>query len=168
MSNRGREDRELARAPSRWARADLDRLQAVLDRSAQTAGSAARETFMHDDRRMNAADLVRFWNQTKVKAMATVSPSGNPHIAPVHAAFEHGVLRTTIYIDAARRRDLQANPRVALTTWGEGGAAVIAYGRAREIKNSEKETRTGASGKPRHTVALEIEVQRVYAMSARE
>jgi len=157
-----------SRDPDNWPAAALAGIEEVLQRSRRTAGKAARETFDRPDRHMDAAELVRFWNGTKVKAMATVSPEGRPHIAPIHASFQNGTLRTTIYTNAARRADIRANPEVALSTWGAGGAAVILYGRAREIPESERETRVGASGAQRRTVALEIELTRVYAMKPRE
>ena len=157
-----------ARDPSTWQPEVLQRIQDILDRSSASAGRAARETFNREHRRMSAREVVQFWNQTKVKAMSTISPKGKPHIAPIHASFENGTLRTTIYTNAVRRRDLRANPEVALTTWGENGAAVILYGRASEVPGSEKETRPGASGTPRRTVTLNIDVHRIYAMNSRE
>lgn len=116
---------------------------------------------------MSAAEFVRFWNGVRMKAMATASADGAPHIAPVHAEFVNGRLRSTIYENAVRRIDLQGNPRVALTTWGADGSVAIIYGRAREVPDSGRETRPGATGKPRRTVALDIEVTRIYAMKAR-
>lgn len=153
--------------PSTWAPEALLRLQAVLDRSRARAGRAVRDTFDHPERRMSAAEFVAFWNATRMKAMATCGADGTPHLAPVHAVFVDGRLRSTIYEHAVRRRDLRANPRVALTTWGDNGAAAIVHGIAREIPESLRETRPGAGGAPRRTVALDIEVTRVHAMKAR-
>ena len=99
--------------------------------------------------------------------MATVGSQAVPHIAPVHAEFAAGRLRTTIYENAVRRRDLKRNPKVALTTWGPNGAVAIVYGTAREVPDSLRETRPGATGRPRRTVALDIEVTRIYAMRPR-
>jgi hypothetical protein len=87
---------------------------------------------------------------------------------PVHAEFVAGRLRTTIYENALRRRDLRHNPQVALTTWGAHGAAAIVYGSAREVPGSLRDTRPGASGRPRRTVTLEIDITRIYAMGPRE
>jgi hypothetical protein len=157
-----------AKDPSTWPAELLAPIQAAIDRSRATAGAAVRDTFDHPERRMNAAELVAFWNGTRMKAMATSGANGAPHIAPVHAEFVDGRLRSTIYENAVRRRDLQHNPRVALTTWGAHGAAAIVHGIAREIPGSLRETRPGASGRTRRTVALEIEVTRIYAMKARE
>lgn len=156
-----------AKDPATWPRATLQALQAVLDRSRATAGPAVLDTFDRVERRLDAAAFVRFWNATRTKAMATTGPDGAPHIAPVHAEFVDGRLRSTIYETAVRRRDLRSNPRVALTTWGAHGAAAIVYGIAREIPGSRRATRPGARGDARHTVALDIEVTRIYAMAAR-
>jgi len=154
--------------PSTWPTELLAALQAIIDRSRASAGSAVLETFDRADRRMSALEFVTFWNGARMKAMATTGADGAPHIAPVHAEFTAGRLRTTIYETALRRRDLRTNPRVALTTWGPHGAAAIVYGMAREIPDSRRETRPGASERPRWTVALEIDVTRIYALKARE
>ena len=155
------------RDPANWPPHALDALQRVLDRSRVDAGQAVRDTFAHTDRQMTASEFVTFWNSSRMKAMATVGKSRNPHIAPVHAEFANGRLRSTIYENAVRRRDVRDNPNVALTTWGPGGATAIVYGCAREVPDSLRETRRGATGKPRRTVALDIEVTRIYAMKGK-
>jgi uncharacterized pyridoxamine 5'-phosphate oxidase family protein len=115
---------------------------------------------------MNAVEFVQFWNGNRMKAMATEGKDG-PHIAPVHAEFVNGRLRSTIYENAVRLRDLRRNPSVALTTWAAHGAAAIVYGTAKEVAESSRETRPGATGRSRRTVALEIEVTRIYCMKPR-
>ena len=156
------------RDPANWPPEVLQPLQHLLDRSRPRAGEAVRDTFDRPEREMTALEFVTFWNGSRLKAMATTGKNGEPHIAPVHAEFVNGRLRSTIYENALRRRDLRDNPRVAFTTWGAHGAAAIVYGRASEIPNSLRETRPGASGAPRRTVALDIEITRIYAMKARE
>jgi len=156
------------RDPANWSADVLQPIQRVLDRSRSGAGQAIRDTFDRPDRQMTALEFVTFWNGSRLKAMATVGKTGAPHIAPVHAEFVNGRLRSTIYENAVRRRDLRDNPRVALTTWGAHGAAAIVYGRAREVASSLRETRPGATGTPRRTVALDIEITRIYAMKARD
>lgn len=157
-----------AKDPSTWPAAALAVIQDAIDRGRASGGTAVLETFDHPERRMSAAEFVAFWNGTRTKAMATSGPDGAPHVAPVHAEFVAGRLRSTIYENAVRRRDLRHNPRVSLTTWGAHGAAAIVHGIAREVADSLRETRAGASGRTRRTVALEIEVTRIYAMKARE
>ena len=154
--------------PGAWPASALAAIQRILDRSRASAGPAVRDTFDRPERQMSAMELVTFWNASRMKAMATVGRGAIPHIAPVHAEFVAGRLRTTIYEDAVRRRDLRSNPNVALTTWGPNGAAAIVYGTAREIPDSRRETRPGATGRVRHIVALDIEVTRIYAMKSRE
>jgi hypothetical protein len=156
------------RDPANWSAEALARIQRVIERSRKTAGHAVRDTFARPEREMTAAEFVAFWNGTRMKAMATVGNTRAPHIAPVHAEFINGRLRSTIFETAVRRRDLRDNPEVALTTWGPNGAAAIVYGRAHEVADSLRDTRTGASGGPRRTVALDIEVTRIYAMKGRE
>jgi hypothetical protein len=154
--------------PSTWPAETVAALQATIDRSRENAGPAVRESFDRRERRLTAVEFVAFWNATRMKALATVGASGAPHIAPVHAEFVAGRLRTTVYENALRRRDIAARPAVALTTWGPNGAAAIVYGVAREIPGSLRETRPGSSGRPRRTVALDIEVTRIYAMGPRD
>lgn len=155
------------RDPASWPPEALAAIQCVLDRSQQAAGRALRDTFARPERRMTAIEFVTFWNGARMKAMATVGKRGTPHIAPVHAEFVNGRLRSTIYENAVRRSDLRDRPHVALTTWGPHGAAAIVYGTASEIPDSLRETRAGATGASRRTVALEIEVTRIYAMKGR-
>jgi len=155
------------RDPATWPLEVFAPLQRVLDQSRTAAGAAVRDTFAHVDRQMSAREFVVFWNASRLKAMATVGARGAPHIAPVHAEFVNGRLRSTVYENAVRRRDLQRNPQVALTTWGAQGATAIVYGRAREIPGTLRDTRPGATGAARRTVALEIEVTRIYAMKGR-
>lgn len=156
------------RNPANWPADALEPFQRILNRSRRRAGQAVRDTFDRAERQMTALEFVTFWNTSRLKAMATVGAGGEPHIAPVHAEFVNGRLRSTIYENALRRHDLRDNPRVALTTWGPHGAAAIVYGRAREIADSLRETRPGATGTARRTVALDIEITRIYAMKGRE
>jgi hypothetical protein len=155
------------RDPAHWPPELFEPIQRLLDESRARAGTAVRDSFDHADRRMTAREFVSLWNACGLKAMATVGSSGHPHVAPVHAEFVSGRLRSTVYTNAVRRRDLQANPHVALTTWAPGGAAAIVYGRAREVPGTLRDTRPGATGRARSTVALEIDITRIYAMKAR-
>jgi hypothetical protein len=157
-----------ARDPANWSPEKLGALQRILDRSRVRAGKAVRDTFDRAERRMDAAEFVRFWNATRMKAMATVGARGRPHIAPVHAEFVDGRLESSVYEEAVRRGDIAENPHVAFSTWGPNGAVAIVYGRAKERPGSLRETRPGATGSPRRALTLEIEVTRIYAMRGRE
>jgi len=154
--------------PTTWPPEVLAKLQVLLDRTRRVGGEAILDTFSRPERQLSALEFAQFWNATRMKAMATVSPDGTPHMAPVHAELIGGRLRTTIFEKAVRRADLRTNPRVSFTCWGPHGAAAILYGRAHEVPDSLRESRTGASGAPRRTVTLEIEITRIYAMRGRE
>jgi len=141
----------------------LAALQALIDRSTRTATPSVADSTAYPERQMTAAELMDFWSRIRLVAMATVGPAGQPHIAPVHAEIDGTTLRCVVYEHAVRRADLAANPRTAFTAWHEG-AAVILYGRAREVPGSVREARPGRSGEPRNVVTIEVRLTRVYAM----
>jgi hypothetical protein len=149
--------------PSEPSADALAALQALLDRSARAASPALADSVGYAARQMTAAELFEFWRGTGLVAMATVGAGGQPHIAPVHAELRGPTLALVVYEDAVRRRDLARDPRVAFTTWRDG-AAVILYGRAREVPDSLRDARPGRSGRPRRVVALEVALSRVHAM----
>ena len=145
----------------------LAALQALIDRSTRTATASVAESIAFPDRQMTAAELVVFWKDARLMAMATVGPAGQPHLAPVHSELDGTTLRLVIYDDTVRRMDLQTNPRVAFTTWKDGAAAIL-YGRAREIPDSLRDARAGRSGAIRKVVTIEVTLTRVYAMRTPE
>jgi hypothetical protein len=142
-------------------------LQALIDRSTRTATASVAESIAFPDRQMTAGELVAFWKDARMMAMATVGPRAQPHVAPVHSEIDGTTLRLVIYDDTVRRRDLRTNPRVAFTTWKDGAAAIV-YGRAREVPDSVRDARPGRSGKMRRLVTIEVALTRVYAMRAPE
>jgi Pyridoxamine 5'-phosphate oxidase len=162
---------------------ELARLQALIDRSSATATSSVADSVGYSARQMSAAEFVEFWRSVRLVAMATVGSAGQPHIAPVHAqlggarfGFGPGhdavgegnsdltTVRMVVYENAVRRADLARNPRVALTTWRDDGAAAILYGRASEVPGSLREARAGRSRTARRVVELAIKLTRIYAM----
>ena len=145
----------------------LAALQALIDRSTRTATASVAESLAFPGRQMTAAELVAFWREARMTAMATVGVAGQPHVAPVHAELDGPTLRLVVYADAVRRADLRTNPRVAFTSWKDGAAAIL-YGRAREVPGSLRDARPGRSGAPRQVVTIEVALTRVYAMRAPE
>jgi hypothetical protein len=161
---------------------ELAKLQVLIDRSTGSATPSVADSVAYGERQMSAAEFVDFWRSIKLVAMCTVGAAGQPHIAPVHAQLggakfglrpgrdsvdlnsDLTTLRMVVYEDAVRRSDLARNPRVAITTWREDGAAAILYGRAREVPGSLRPARSGRSGKPRQVVELAIKLSRIYAM----
>jgi hypothetical protein len=145
----------------------LAALQALIDRSTRTASAAVADSIAFPERQMTAAELLAFWSNARLMAMATVGPAGQPHLAPVHSELDGTTLRLVVYENTIRRADLRKNPRVAFTTWKDGAAAIL-YGRAREVPGSLRDARAGRSGAMRRVVTIEVALTRVYAMRAPE
>jgi uncharacterized pyridoxamine 5'-phosphate oxidase family protein len=146
---------------------DLERLQALLDASTRTATPAVAESVAWGPRQMHAPELVAFWERTKVVAMTTVGPGGQPHTAPVHARLLGDRLSLVIYDHTVRRRDLATNPRVSFCTWGDAGEVVLLYGRGKEVAGSLREARATQEGKPRKVVEIDVRLTRAYAMAGK-
>lgn len=146
--------------------ADFSALQAIIDRSARTATPSVADSVAYPARQMSAEQFVEFWSRVRLVAMATVGDKGQPHLAPVHAQIAGAKLKLVIYDNTVRRGDLVRNPRVAFTTWDSDGAAVIVYGRAREVAGSMRDARPGQSGRPRRVIGIEVALTRIYAMRA--
>jgi len=141
----------------------LAALDALIARSVRTATPAVADSLAYPARQMTGAELVAFVQSARLMAMATVGAAGQPHVAPVHATLDGTTLRLVVYENTIRRADIRTNPRVAFTTW-QDGAAVILYGRAREVPDSLREARAGRSGAPRRIVTIDVALTRVYAM----
>jgi hypothetical protein len=146
----------------------LASLQKLLEQSSAAAGPALAESIAYAPRRMSAAELLEFWRGARLVAMTTVGKNGQPHTAPVHAELDGTTLRVLVYEDAVRRRDLATNDRVSFTTWNGEGAAVLLYGRAREIEGSLRPARPSQSGRERRVVTVEVKLMRVHAMGAKK
>jgi hypothetical protein len=146
---------------------DLSSLDALIARSCRTATPSVADSLAFPDRQMSAEELIAFWKDARLMAMATVGADGQPHIAPVHSELDGATLRLVVYENTVRRADLQRNSRVAFTTWKDGAAAIL-YGRAREVPGSLRDARAGRSGTPRKVVTIEVKLTRVYAMRAPE
>jgi hypothetical protein len=146
---------------------DLAALDALIARSTRTATPSVGDSIAYPERQMTAAELVAFWKDARMMAMATVGPQSQPHLAPVHSELDGTTLRLVVYENTVRRADLRRNPRVAFTTWKDGAAATL-YGRAHEVPGSLREARAGRSGTPRRVVTIEVALTRVYAMRAPE
>jgi hypothetical protein len=142
---------------------DFAALDALIARSVRSATPAVAESLAYPERQMTGAELVEMLKAARLIAMTTVGASGQPHVAPVHAELDGTTLRLVIYENTVRRQDIRENPRVAFTTWKDG-AAVILYGRAREVPGSSRESRPGRSGAARRVVGIEVALTRVYAM----
>lgn len=109
---------------------DLQRLQTLLDRSIEGAGEFLRDPFEMPDRSLRAAQLVRFLHGIHNVALATVTRSGEPRVAPIGALFFRGRFHVPTVATAARTRHLVQRPAASLTLYEGDDLAVIVHGRA--------------------------------------
>lgn len=134
------------------------RIQAILDRSAATAGPEVARVFARPDWRLSAAQFLDMWRAQRWCTIASVGPNGQPHIAVIHADFQpDGRLTMRMFTGSVRARDIAANPRVALSKHLDGAVAMV-YGTARPVPGTE------AVRHESETVEVEVDVRRIYAM----
>jgi hypothetical protein len=108
---------------------DLERLQALLDRSAADAGPALRSVFGGAERSVRAPQLARYLDQDRPFALATVTARGEPRTAPVMTVFFRATLHVPTMATALRVGHVVKRPAVSLTHWSDR-LAVIVHGRA--------------------------------------
>ena len=113
--------------------ADLDRLQRLLDASYARAGAHLR-SIHRPAHRLSATALSAELAGVQVLDLATVTPRGEPRVAPVDGLFYRGRFWFGSAEDSLRFRNLRANPAVsgAITRGGET-FLVLVHGRAVEL-----------------------------------
>jgi uncharacterized pyridoxamine 5'-phosphate oxidase family protein len=112
---------------------DLLALQRLLDDSYARAGAHLRSIW-GPETRLTAAKLSAELAGVQVLDLATVTPAGEPRVAPVDGLFFRGRLWFGSAESSARFRNIRANPAVsAVVTRGLETFAVIVHGRAVEI-----------------------------------
>lgn len=109
---------------------DLQRLQTLLDRSIEGAGSFLRDSFEMPERSLSAPQLIHFLQGIHNVALATVTRKGEPRVAPIGSLFFRGRFHVPTVATAARTRHLLQRPAASLTLYEGGDLAVIVHGRA--------------------------------------
>jgi len=111
---------------------DLQRLQELLDRSYARAGSHLRSIW-GPETRLDARGLSEELAGIQVLDLATVTPRGEPRVAPVDGLFFRGRLWFGSAADSQRFRNIRANPAVSGSiTRGLETFLVLVHGRAVE------------------------------------
>jgi hypothetical protein len=113
--------------------ADLQELQRLLDRSFERAGEHLRGIW-GEGSRLDAESLVAELPGVQVLDLATVTPRGEPRVAPVDGFFYRGHFWFGSSPHSFRFRNIRANPAVsAAVTKGGETFLVIVHGEAVEI-----------------------------------
>jgi uncharacterized pyridoxamine 5'-phosphate oxidase family protein len=111
---------------------DLDRLQALLDASYARAGSHLRSIW-DEQSRLDARALSAELVGVQVLDLATVTPRGEPRVAPVDGLFFGGRVWFGSAEHSQRFRNIRANPAVSgAVTRGLETFLVLVHGRAVE------------------------------------
>lgn len=112
--------------------ADLERLQDLLDHSHAAAGSHLRTVFTAD-RRLNAEELCDLLVGVNVLALATVTSSGEPRVAPVDGLFFRGTFWFGSAPESVRFRHLRVRPAVSATHTRGEQLAIVVHGHGHEV-----------------------------------
>jgi hypothetical protein len=146
----------------------LSRLQALIDRSAATAGSAVKRNFIGGGWSMSAEEFVAFWNAGPMASVSTVSRAGQVHVAPLEPKLVDGKFYLPTFPDSQRLRDHHANARCAIAAWDGPYRAVIVYGTARECSADPTgrviKTAVEQGYAPDAMVTVEVTPARIYAI----
>lgn len=112
---------------------DLANLQALLDASYARAGAHLRSIWGPDSR-LSAEALCGELAGVQVLDLATVTPRGEPRVAPVDGLFYRGRFWFGSADDSARFHNIRVNPAVSgALTRGEETFLVLVHGTAMEI-----------------------------------
>ncbi len=112
---------------------DMERLQTLLDRSIERAGTFLRSSFEMPEHSLSAGQLVRYLQGIQNVAFATVTAKGEPRVAPIGSLFYRGRFHIPTVATAARTRMVAARPAVSLTHFVGDDLAIIAHGDATAI-----------------------------------
>jgi hypothetical protein len=108
--------------------ADLERLQALIDRSIEGAGAFLRNAFEMPERSLSAAQLVDRLQGSRTVALATATARGEPRVAPIGSLFVRASFHVPTVAQAARTRHLVARPAASLTYFEGTSMAVVVHG----------------------------------------
>ena len=110
---------------------DVAALQALLERSALSAGDFLRDTFEMPGHALTARQLTGYFEQRiRSVAVATVTARGEPRVSPVGAFFYGAKFHIPTAAQAVRVRHLRSRPAISLTHFVLNSIAVIVHGRA--------------------------------------
>lgn len=109
---------------------DMERLQALLDRSIERAGVFLRRSFEMPEHSLSAGQLAHYLRGIQNVALATVTAKGEPRVAPIGSLFYRSRFHIPTVATAARTRMVSARPSMSLTHFVGDDLAIIAHGSA--------------------------------------
>ena len=113
---------------------DLDKLQALIDRSFEKAGVHLRSIFRPPDYSLSARQLSTFFRGKRQVALATVTARGEPRVSPIDVLLVRGHFYFGTSIHAARIRHLRKRPAVSLAYFEADDVAIVVHGVAMLIE----------------------------------
>lgn len=108
---------------------DLARLQALLDRSYESAGRHLRDVIT-PERRLSAAELASRLTGMCLLVLATTARDGRPMAAPVDGIFYRGAWHFGSAPDSRRFAHIRRDPRVSAVHLPSEELSVTVHGRA--------------------------------------
>ncbi|MGD0123085.1 MAG: pyridoxamine 5'-phosphate oxidase family protein [Candidatus Limnocylindrales bacterium] len=112
---------------------EIAELQRLFDATLSRA-NAHMLSIVTPERRLSARQVVAYLQDTKHVALATVTPRGEPRVAPLDALFIHGRFVMGTGGEAARLRHLHANPACSAAHMDGDRIAVVVNGHAEWIE----------------------------------
>ncbi|MFN2519704.1 MAG: pyridoxamine 5'-phosphate oxidase family protein [Candidatus Limnocylindria bacterium] len=110
--------------------AELDALQALIDRSNARVGPHMRDIIHPGKYTLSARQAVRLLDGMRTIAVAAPAPNGDPLVGPMDGWFLHGRFFFSSSGDAARIRGLRRRPVVSVVYFEREEFAITAHGRA--------------------------------------
>lgn len=118
--------------------ADLEALQALLDRTYASAGAHYR-AITTPERRVNADELARRLSGMCLLVLATVTADGRPINGPVDGIFYRGAFHFGTSPHAVRARHIRRRPQISATHLPAEEFSVTVHGRAIAIDHRAPE-----------------------------
>jgi len=106
---------------------EIEALQALLDASHASGGPHLR-SIIDEERRIDAADLVRLLTGMRLLVTGTTTGDGRPLTAPVDGYLLHGAWHFSIGRDSLRARHLVRRPAISVTHLPGEELAVTVHG----------------------------------------
>jgi hypothetical protein len=113
--------------------ADLERLQALLDKGVEVASPFLRRSFEMPEHSLSAQQLAVHLQGSLTVALATVTKQGEPRVAPINAIFFRGSFYVPTVAESARARNIARRPAVSLSYFESTALAVKVHGPASTI-----------------------------------